>query len=41
MTKAPVTFMYAMVMSRDTVGIALKITTLHDLEVKMTDILNA
>ena len=41
MTKALATFMYAGIMSRETVRIALMIATLNDLEVKLGDILNA
>ena len=40
MTKAPATIMYANVMLRETVKIALMIATLNDLEVKSDDTLN-
>ena len=40
-TKAPATIECASVVSRDTVKIALVITVLNDLQVKMADILNA
>ena len=40
MTKAPTTIMYASVVSRETVRIALMIATLNDLEVKSGNILN-
>ena len=41
MTKAPATIMYASVLSRKTVRMALMVTTLNDPEVKLGDILNA
>ena len=41
MTKAPATIMYASIVSRETVRIALMIATLNDLEVKLGNILNA
>ena len=41
MTEAPATITYASVVSRETVRIALTITSLNDLEVKLGDILNA
>ena len=40
MTKAQATFTYASIVSRETVGIALMITALNDLEFKLVDILN-
>ena len=39
--KAPATITYASLVLRETVRIALNITTLNDLEVKWGDILNA
>ena len=41
MTKVPATIMYASIVSRETVRIALMITALNDLEFKLGDILNA
>ena len=41
MTKAPATIMYASLVSRETVRIALMIAALNDLEVKLGNILNA
>ena len=41
MTSAPMIMTYASVVSRETIRIALTITTLNDLEVKVADILNA
>ena len=41
MTEAPATIMYASVVSREKVRIALTITALNDLEVKSGDISNA
>ena len=41
MTKAPATIMYANVVSRETVKIALIIATLNPFEVKLDNILNA
>ena len=41
MTEAPATIMYASVVSRKMVRIALKLAALNDLEVKLSDILNA
>ena len=41
MTKAPSTTKYYSIVSRQTVGIDLMITTLDDLEVKLDDMLNA
>ena len=41
MTEAPAVIMYASVVSRETVRIALTITALNDLEVKASDIQNA
>ena len=40
-TKAPATIIYASVVSRDTVCLALTIASLNDLEVKVGDVLNA
>ena len=40
-TKATATLMYSSIVSRKTVRIALMITALNDLEVKLVDILNA
>ena len=40
MTKATATIMYASVISRETVRIALMIATLNNLEVKPDDLLN-
>ena len=40
-TEAPATRTYASVVSRETVHMALTITTLNDLEVKVGDVLNA
>ena len=41
MTKAPATIIYASVVSRETVTIALMVAALNDLEVKFGDNLNA
>ena len=41
MTKAPVSIIYASVVSRESVRIALMIAAFNDLEVKLGDILNA
>ena len=41
MTKAPATIMYASIVSRETVSLALMITALNDLDDKSGDILNA
>jgi hypothetical protein len=41
LTKAPVTITYASVVSRETVRLALTFASLHDLEVKVGDVLNA
>ena len=41
MTEAPVVMMYASVVSRETVRIALTIAALNDLEVKASDVQNA
>ena len=41
MTAAPATIMYAWVVSRETVRIALMIAVLNDLEKKLSDIFNA
>ena len=41
MTKALATIMYASMVSRETVRMALMIATLNDLEVKSSNILNA
>ena len=41
MNEAPATIMYASVISRETVRIALMIATLNVLEVKLDNILNA
>ena len=41
MTEVPATIMYASQVSRETVRIALMITTLNDLVVKSGDIMNA
>ena len=40
MTEVPATIMYASVVSRETVRIALMIVVLNDVEVKLGDILN-
>ena len=41
MTKAPATFTYAIVLSRETVRIVFMIATFNDLDVKLINILNA
>ena len=41
MTKAQATIIYASIVSRETVTIALMIATLNDLQVKLSNILNA
>ena len=41
MNNAPATIMFAGVVSRETIRIALMITALNDLELKSADILNA
>ncbi len=40
-TEAPATIIYASVVSRETVHLALTIASLNDLEVKVGDVLNA
>ncbi len=41
MTKAPATIIYASVVSRETMRLALTFASLNDLEVKVGDVLNA